>query len=209
MSFSEFFANQARKPSGFFGRFIMSSIFNIGNSFLNKLTLEALSINSDDRVLDIGCGTGMLVRNIAKSTDADYIEGVDFSNAMVSLAQKKNRSFIKNGRVKIVEGDFNTIPYQNSSFSKICSVNTIYFWKEPEITTKKIAGLLNPGGKLLISFEDIYQLEKRDLNKDVFQLYTTEQVKDLLTECGFNDDVRIITQNQGDLKFHCVVGTKA
>ncbi len=106
MSFSSFFSEQARKPKGLFGRIIMSTIFNIGNAYLNKTVNETLAIQNDDHILDIGCGTGSLIRNMASQIKEAYIEGVDFSPSMVSIARKKNKKRMSKGKVNIVEGDF-------------------------------------------------------------------------------------------------------
>jgi hypothetical protein len=43
MAFKTFFSQQARKPSGWFGRWIMSGIFDFGNARLNRLVYDILS----------------------------------------------------------------------------------------------------------------------------------------------------------------------
>jgi len=53
---------------------------------------------------------------MASQTKDAYIEGVDFSPSMVSIARKKNKKLISKGKVNLVEGDFDTLPYQNESF---------------------------------------------------------------------------------------------
>jgi len=160
MDFSTFFATQARKPSGLFGRIVMSTIFNIGNAYINKMVYETMALQTNDHVLDIGCGTGNLTRKMASQTGDIYIEGVDFSPSMVSIARKKNKKLISKGKVSIVEGDFNTLPYKNESFHKVCSVNTVYFWPNPENTAQKLYKILKPGGFVVIAFEDIQQLKQ-------------------------------------------------
>jgi len=73
MNFSTFFSKQARKPSGFFGHFVMSTIFNIGNANLNIFVSELLTIQTNDHVLDIGCGTGKLINNLANQINDGYL----------------------------------------------------------------------------------------------------------------------------------------
>lgn len=58
MSFSRFFSEQARKPTGLFGKLIMSTIFNIGNAKINRFVYEIMSVKKDDHILEIGFGTG-------------------------------------------------------------------------------------------------------------------------------------------------------
>ncbi len=91
MSFSSFFSKQARKPSGLFGRLVMSNIFDIGNSYLNQLVNELLSVQKDEYILDIGCGTGKLIYTMASQISDGYFEGIDFSETMVSIARRRKK----------------------------------------------------------------------------------------------------------------------
>jgi len=78
MSFSKFFSKQARKPTGIFGRFFMSRVFEKGNTELNALMYETLSIRENDHVLEIDFGTGTLIKKIAEHLDSGLVEGIDF-----------------------------------------------------------------------------------------------------------------------------------
>jgi ubiquinone/menaquinone biosynthesis C-methylase UbiE len=149
MSFSMFFSKQARKPSGIFGRFIMSRIFEKNNADLHAFILKLLALEETDHVLDIGFGTGTLIKNMANIAKKGRIEGVDLSSAMVSIAQKKNNSHIKSGRVNLRQGSFEEMSYDDNAFDKICTANTIYFWPDIESTLKEILRILKPGGKLI------------------------------------------------------------
>lgn len=183
----------------------MSAVFNIGNAFLNSFVGELLSVQSSDHILDIGCGTGKLISNLSSRVSDGYFEGVDFSATMVSKARKRNKQNIEIGKVKIIEGDFDQLSYENKSFNKVSSVNTIYFWPQPEYTAKKIANILTPGGLFLVAFEDIKQLEQRNLNRNIFNLFSTEDVIDLLANSGFSADISLKTKSKGNQVFHCVV----
>ncbi len=77
MSFSSFFSEQARKPKGLFGRMIMSAIFNIGNTKLNDLVNETMSVQDNDHIFEIGFGTGKLIDKLAKQFEQGLIEGAD------------------------------------------------------------------------------------------------------------------------------------
>lgn len=127
---------------------------------------------------------------------------------MVSIAKKRNLQNIANSKVKIVEGNFDEITYDKESYTKACSVNTLYFWPKPELTTNKIAEILKPEGKLILAFEDIEQLKQRNLNQDIFHLYTKDEVRHLLADAGFSKNVSIVSRNKGKLLFHCAVAIK-
>jgi len=208
MSFSTFFSKQARRPGGLFGRIVMRIVFDQGNALLNNLVCDLMSVQTDDRVIEIGSGTGKLIYKMAQKIDNGLIEGVDFSGAMVSIARKRNKNNIANGRVKILEGNFDEMPIEKEGFTKACSINTIYFWPEPKLTAKKIAEILRPEGKLVLAFEDIGQLKQRKLNQDVFHLYSKDEVSAFLIDAGFSDNVRILSKKKGNSIFHCVVANK-
>ena len=208
MNFSTFFSNQARRPEGLFGRIVMRMVFDQGNAFLNNFVNDLMSVQTDDRILEIGSGTGKLINKMALKIDNGLIEGIDFSSEMVSIARKRNKENIAKEKVKIVEGNFDEISYEKDSFTKACSVNTLYFWPSPASTTKKLAGILKPGGKFVLAFEDIEQLKRRKLNQDVFNLYSKEEVQDLLINAGFSHNVNIPPKKKGNLIFHCVVAIK-
>ena len=208
MNFSTFFSKQARRPDGLFGRLVMSMVFDQGNAFLNKFVDELMSVQNDDRVIEIGFGTGKLIYKMAQKIDKGLIEGVDFSSTMVSIAQKRNKKNIAKGKVKISEGDFDTIPYGKEKFSKACSVNTLYFWPAPLHTAKKIADILKSDGKFILAFEDIEQLNQRKLNQEVFRLYSKDEVQDLLIRAGFSNNIDVVSRKKGKLIFHCAVAKK-
>ncbi len=85
MSINEFFSRQARKPSGLFGRIVMKQLFDLGHKTINEMVKEQLGLNQDDRVLEIGYGTGKLLKDIAEKIESGLIEGIDFSEAMFSV----------------------------------------------------------------------------------------------------------------------------
>ena len=66
MNFSSYFSEQARKPGGLFGRMVMSRVFDQGNAFLNDFVNELLSVHIDDRIIEIGFGTGKLIYKMAQ-----------------------------------------------------------------------------------------------------------------------------------------------
>jgi SAM-dependent methyltransferase len=127
---------------------------------------------------------------------------------MVSIAEKKNKENIKIGKVKILEGDFDELSYKNNSFDKICSVNTIYFWPEPEKTVLKVAEILKTDGLLFVAFEDIKQLKQRNLNENIFRFFSVPDVEKLLVDSDFFSDINIESMKKGRLNFYCLIAKK-
>ncbi len=208
MGFSSFFSKQARKPAGLFGRFFMSAVFDFGNANLNNLVFEKMSVGKDDQVLEIGSGTGKLINRIANQFDWGTAIGIDFSETMVTMAEKRNKLHIKNGKVRFIKADFDEFPLESEQFDMVCSVNTIYFWEKPGVTAEKIHSVLKPRGKLVIGLEDSEELKKRKLSDDVFHLHSKSEIESLLLKAGFQNGIEITSSAHGSTVLNCVVAIK-
>lgn len=208
MNIRTYFSEQARKPTGLFGRLIMAAIFDYGNTTVNTLMRDALEIQKDDRILEIGSGTGKFLRETAQLLDTGCIEGIDFSSTMVEMAKRRNRKFIEEGRVSIRQSDFETEEYHDACFDTVCSANTIYFWPRPDDVVSKICRILKPGGRVVLTFEDVAQLEERSLDTGIFNLYSTRDIEDMLRRNGFSGRIDIVTEERKSQKFHCAAAIK-
>jgi ubiquinone/menaquinone biosynthesis C-methylase UbiE len=91
---------------------VMSLIFDRGNAFLNDFVNELMAAQADDRIIEIGFGAGKLIYRMAQYIDHGLIERVDFSKEMVSIALKRNKRYIANGKVKIIKGNFDEMLYE-------------------------------------------------------------------------------------------------
>ena len=202
MGFASFFSRQARNPAGWFGRWVMAGIFDMGNARLNRLVYDMMSPQADDHILEIGFGTGRLLGKIAGLTDGCMVEGIDFSDTMVSMAKRKNRKYIAQGKVVLHEGNVDDKPFPPETFTKIFSVNTLYFWPDPDATARKIFQILKPGGRLILGYEDIVQLENRRLDTNVFRFFTVSELEALLRDAGFTGSVSTRSMTRGSLIFH-------
>ena len=199
---------QARKPTGVIGRYLMARIFNNANADLNALVKETLEIKNTDRLLEIGFGPGKLINEMAEITTEGVVEGIDFSVAMLKEASKINRHHISNGKVRLHNGECRQLPFDNESFNKLCSTNTLYFWDEPDKYFREMFRVMKPGGKLVIGFRDDKQMGDLNLNKDIFSIYSLDEVVSLLSNAGFSDSH--ITEKAGKpFLSYCAVAVKA
>jgi ubiquinone/menaquinone biosynthesis C-methylase UbiE len=184
---SRVLSRQARKPAGLIGRYVMTKIFNNVNAGLNTFVKESLDLQNEDKVLEIGFGPGKLINEMASITVKGVVEGIDYSQAMLKQASKVNRQYIATGKVKLHQGDCSSLPFDNESFDKLCSINTLYFWKEPKKYFREMFRVLKPGGSIAIGFRDDKQMSKLNLSKDIFTTYSQNEVISLLRNSGFPD----------------------
>jgi len=208
MGFSTYFSKQAKKPSGIFGRFFMSRIFDKGNLELNNFVKETLYVKESDHILEIGCGTGSLLKRIANELENGVVEGVDFSKTMISLAKKKNKKHILKKKAIIRPGNFDELQFENNSYDKIFSVNTIYFWRSPVSTISKAFDLLKPNGTIVLGFHSKDEMEEMDLDENIFQLYSLQDVISLLKTDNLLKEVEIISKKGQSKVNYCAIGIK-
>jgi ubiquinone/menaquinone biosynthesis C-methylase UbiE len=208
MGFASFFSNQARKPTGLFGRFVASQIFKKGNAEMNTFIYDSLSISEDDHILEIGFGPGELIHAMARRVDSGRVEGVDFSDTMLAVAQRRNRRQIKAGRVKLHLGDFDAMPFDGRRFDLIITVNTVYFWQKPEATIARMADLLKPGGRLAVGFHEKAEMQDSKLSRDVFRFYSPRDMQALLATCGAFKAIETISRKGKARDLYCAFGTK-
>jgi len=199
---------QARKPSGIIGRFVMTKIFNSGNADLNTFVKECLVLESKDKVLEIGFGPGKLINEMADITTEGTVEGVDFSKAMVNQAIKANAGHIASGRVLLHQCECSSLPFEDGVFDKLCSTNTLYFWKEPEVYFSEIFRVLRKGGKVVIGFRDDEQMSNLDLSEDIFNSFSKEDIVNLLSNTGFKD-AEVKQKDGAPFVSLCGIATKA
>ncbi len=154
-------SQQARQPSGLIGRYVMPILFK-SNTDLNDFVQESLELTETDDILEIGFGSGKLLNKIAAI--ANYVEGIDFSEIMVIKASKLNQHYIANNKLRIQLGECSNLPYANKFFDKVCSVNTLYFWDNPQIYLQEIFRVIKIDGKIVLGFRDKEQMNNLDLS---------------------------------------------
>ncbi len=166
---------------------MMADCLNKHNEKMNHFAVERLDIQPTDKVLDIGFGGGVTIEEMLKTIDTGKIYGIDFSQVMVEQAKQKFKPEIESDKVSIEFGDVKQLPFTESTFNKICTVNTIYFWDEPLANLKEIKRVLKSDGKLVIGIRSADKMKELPVTRYNFRLYDPEAVKDLLVEAGFTN----------------------
>jgi ubiquinone/menaquinone biosynthesis C-methylase UbiE len=182
----KFLAAQLRKPSGLFGKILMGYFLNQHNERMNHFAVEMLDLQPTDAVLDIGFGGGVTIEKMLTTIDSGKIYGVDFSQVMVEQAKEKFRSEIEAEKVSIECADVRELPFNDNTFDKVCTVNTIYFWSDPIASLRSIKRVMKSGGKLVIGIRSADKMKDLPVTQYNFKLYSPEAVRDLLIEAGFN-----------------------
>jgi ubiquinone/menaquinone biosynthesis C-methylase UbiE len=156
------------------------------NRDANYWTVGLLDIKPTDHVLEIGFGPGLAIQKVAAIVSKGLVAGVDSSETMLKLAQKRNAAGIAAGRVELKKGDISSLPCSSDSFDKALAVNVIYFLANPVANLQELYRVTKLGGRVALFLEDKEKLAKVGALIDgVYTLYTAEQVIQLLHQAGF------------------------
>ncbi len=111
-----------------------------------KDILDICDLHSGQKVLDVGCGTGVLFPYLL-AYEPDCLVGVDISKAMA----EKARSKFKDERLVVLNEDFyNLIPYW---FDRVILFNAYpHFFNKPGLA-RKLFDVLNVGGRFIIAHD--------------------------------------------------------
>jgi len=108
----------------------------------SELIVEFGRIDQHSHVLDLGCGPGQLTDALSKV--AGQVEGVDFAEQMITVAQ---RSF-PHLTFQIANGE--QLPYDDSTFDVVVCNYTAHHFARPEAVFREILRALAPGGRVVI-----------------------------------------------------------
>lgn len=123
---------------------------NESNIGMTKKSIQFLALENNDSVLELGHGNcGHLELILGASSCIKYF-GLEISETMHKEAQKMNTK----GKAKFKLYDGQTIPYPDNYFKRIFSVNTVYFWSNPERLLKEIERVLEANGIVVLTYAD-------------------------------------------------------
>ena len=137
-------------PKGVLGRLggqLMSQ-----DRWLPAWVLDLLEINSSDSVLEVGSGPGVGIELAAARAHKGRVVGVDPSETMLEMAQRRNRARIEARRVELHLGSVQELPFADATFDKAMTMNSLHLWPDPVTGLKRIKRVLRPGGQIAVAF---------------------------------------------------------
>ena len=180
-----FIAEQARHAKGLLGRLI-AFIMARETWAENLRALDALDIQADDHVLDIGCGHGRSIGRLAALAPRGCVVGADPSDLMAEIAVARNRALVRKGRAKVVIATAADLPFPAAEFDKALCVHVIYFWKDLAISFREIARVLKPGAKFALVFRSSRHVAAvQSFPPDVYRFPELDEVRAALAQAGF------------------------
>ncbi len=121
---------------------------------LLDLTVKSSNVKKGDKVLDIGCGTGLLSLKFLRQTEC-YIHGIDSSPEMLDIFKDKINKLKLSEKITCALEDTESLSYGKESFDIIASTVTLHHLKNKYRVTRKIYRTLKPGGTFVMGDIDM------------------------------------------------------
>jgi ubiquinone/menaquinone biosynthesis C-methylase UbiE len=112
------------------------------------LQLAALEVARPTAILDVGCGTGRLLRSAAVRFPGARFVGVDAAIEMVKQAEASIPAGIA---IEFQPATAEQLPFPNAQFDLVFSTVTFHHWRDQGKGIAEVARVLAPGGRWLLA----------------------------------------------------------
>ena len=173
----------------------LASIYDARWSFYIQSTLsetiKRLNLHASDRILDIGCGTAVLLQKILAEHPSVEVVGADLCLEMVKVAREKLE-----GQTPVFNAQAQYLPFRSESFDLVVSCNAFHYMSNPELCLSEISRVLKPQGKVVITdwCNDYIACRVCDFflstfTQSHFKTYGNKECGKMLRDAGFQDVV--------------------
>jgi ubiquinone/menaquinone biosynthesis C-methylase UbiE len=111
------------------------------------LQLAAEQVSRPSAILDVGCGTGKLLKSAEARFPGAKLVGVDAAMEMVKYAQTSNPT----GTIQFQQAMAEELPFPNASFDLVFSTMTFHHWSNQTKGIAEVARILTPGGRWVLA----------------------------------------------------------
>jgi ubiquinone/menaquinone biosynthesis C-methylase UbiE len=158
------------------------------HSDITEQTLALMDIKAEDRILDLGCGTGWASRRMARIATAGEVVGVDVADEMLRRAEQSSSAF---RNVRYAWGSAENIPEADNTLNKVLSVESFYYYADQGKALEELRRVMAPGAKLFILInlykDNHYSLRWVTELKVPVQALSEAEYKALLEKHGFKN----------------------
>jgi len=113
--------------------------------------LRLVTLRPGMRVLDVGCGTGVLAAQLAEQRrDLGRICGVDLSTGMLETARRLAAERGLGGAIEFVQGDAEHLGFEDASFDAVVSLYALRHFPDPAQAIREMRRVCRPGGQVVV-----------------------------------------------------------
>ncbi len=107
--------------------------------------LRALRACGARRILDVGCGTGLLAARVRREMGGEFVVGCDFSRGMLSHAARRRDA------APLVQATALRLPFRDASFDAIVSTEAFHWFPDQGAALREFRRVVAPKGRILVS----------------------------------------------------------
>lgn len=129
---------------GLYGRFFAIEErywWSVGTRRLFFALLDRLALRRDARVLDVGCGTGIMLHELAARFDT--AAGLDYSALALEFCRQR-------GLRRLIRGDATRLPYASDSVDVALALDVVEHLDDDAGCVAELARVCRPGGHVLV-----------------------------------------------------------
>jgi len=112
---------------------------------LQSAVVAALRRRRIKRLLDVGCGTGLLGARLRLELRSTSVVGLDFSAGMLRHARSRD------GALALVRGDAERLPFRDDAFDALVTTEAFHWFPDPGGALAEFRRVLRPSGLLLVA----------------------------------------------------------
>jgi len=181
----------ARRPSGSRARAVYGA--EDVHDFARRAILDALALGPADRLLEIGSGGGLLLRDALSAGAA--ATGLDHSADMVELARQQAPG------ATVVLGSAEELPFADATFSAVAMSVVFFFLDDPIAVLQDCRRVLAPAGRVVV-YTTAPELRGTPAAPEPIasagHFYTETELAAIARAAGLRD-VRVLSENGGQL----------
>lgn len=159
-----------------------------GHRPVGEQAIARMQVESDARILDLGCGSGWATRLFAGQATAGKVIGVDVADEMIRMAESASADY-PNAEFRIASAE--SLPFDDRYFSHAFSMESLYYYENMGRALEEVRRVLRPGG-LFVAVVDLFEENEPshqwvDQLKVPVHLLSTKQYRALFEQAGFEE----------------------
>lgn len=186
MALPTYVLRRLKDPSGLLAK-LWAWLFNRSNDPENEAAVQALDLEGDERVLDLGFGGGASFPHLFATLTDGTVIGVDPVEAMIDRARNKWADEVASGHLELQTGSATDLGLSDDSIDAVLTINTIYFWSDLADGFEEVSRVLVLGGQFVIAVVDPDKLRQLGFDKVGYRSESAETYTEELRSAGYED----------------------
>ncbi len=142
-------------------------------------TIEQLDIRRYEHILEVDCGPGDTIHELAGQLEVGLVAGVEKSVELYQRAHKRNKKFIRRELVELHPTSAIQLPYPSQYFHTVYTSSMELFRDHPVVLLERYVRLLKSGGKLVLVFTLHPSIGQQQIDSAL------DHFRDVFSEAGF------------------------